>query len=98
MAAILLVIRPISVAVGLAASSTSRPQRLLIGWFGIRGIGSLYYLMYAANHGLEARLAADLAALTFSVIVVSIVVHGVSVTPLMNVYERAKKARPRKHA
>ena len=54
-AALLLVIRPVSVAVGLIGSSTSAPQRGLIGWFGIRGIGSLYYLMYAMNHGLEPR-------------------------------------------
>ena len=54
-AALLLVIRPVSVAVGLIGSSTSAPQRGLIGWFGIRGIGSLYYLTYAMNHGLGPR-------------------------------------------
>ena len=84
-AALLLVIRP---RVG-----RRRPGRLahldgrsarLIGWFGIRGIGSLYYLMYAVNHGLDRELAAKLGALTLSTVVVSIVVHGVSVTPLMD--------------
>jgi NhaP-type Na+/H+ or K+/H+ antiporter len=85
---LLLVIRPLSVALGLARSSASRNQRLLIGWFGIRGIGSLYYLMYAINHGLPARLADQLTSLTLSVVVASIVVHGISVTPLMAMYER----------
>ena len=89
-AALLLVIRPVSVAVGLIGSSTSAPQRGLIGWFGIRGIGSLYYLMYAMNHGLDRELAANLGALVFSTVVVSIVVHGISVTPLMAIYERTK--------
>jgi NhaP-type Na+/H+ or K+/H+ antiporter len=94
-AALLLVIRPVSVAVGLFGSRTSVTQRSLIGWFGIRGIGSLYYLTYAMNHGLDPELAANLGALVFSTVVVSIVVHGISVTPLMAVYERTK-GRPAK--
>ena len=92
-AALLLVIRPVSVAVGLIGSSTSASQRGLIGWFGIRGIGSLYYLTYAMNHGLDRALAANLGALVFSTMVVSIVVHGISVTPLMAIYERTKGRR-----
>ena len=89
-AGVLLLIRPIAVLIGLVRSKTSTLQRGLIGWFGIRGIGSLYYLMYAVNHGIEKSLAAELTALTLSVMVVSIVVHGISVTPLMTVYEKAK--------
>ena len=37
---------------GLAGLQMPRDQRLLIGWFGIRGIGSIYYLMYAIGQGL----------------------------------------------
>ena len=92
-ALLLLVIRPASVALGLAGSSASRGQRTLIGWFGIRGIGSLYYLMYAINHGVDAQLADVLISLTLSVVVASIVVHGVSVTPLMAMYEKTMKRR-----
>jgi NhaP-type Na+/H+ or K+/H+ antiporter len=91
--ALLLVIRPISVAVGLFGSRTSLTQRSLIGWFGIRGIGSLYYLAYAMNHGLDRELAANLCTIVFSTLVVSIVVHGISVTPLMALYERRRKGR-----
>lgn len=90
---LLLVIRPLSVAIGLSRSSASGNQRLLIGWFGIRGIGSLYYLMYAINHGLPAGLADQLTALTLSVVVTSIVVHGISVTPLMGMYEKTMGRR-----
>jgi sodium/hydrogen antiporter len=86
---LLFVIRPLAVRIGLAKSSVSRNQRWLIGWFGIRGVGSLYYLMYAVNHGLDPKLAEQLMSLTFAVVVTSIVVHGVSVTPLMAAYERA---------
>ena len=88
---LLLLIRPISVTVGLAHSKTSRTQRALIGWFGIRGIGSLYYLMYAIGHGIDAALAATLMALTLAAVVVSIAAHGISVTPLMAFYERAQR-------
>jgi NhaP-type Na+/H+ or K+/H+ antiporter len=92
---LLLVVRPVSVALGLWGSRSSKRQRLLIGWFGIRGIGSLYYLMYAINHGLPQGLANKLTALTLLVIVSSIVLHGVSVTPLMKVYEKSR-SRPRR--
>lgn len=91
---LLLLVRPLAVALGLAGSRSSGHQRWLIGWFGIRGIGSLYYLMYAINKGLDPELADMLTALTLSVVVTSVVVHGISVTPLMAAYERRAK---RKH-
>ena len=90
---LLLVIRPLSVAVGMAGAGTARTRRLLIGWFGIRGIGSLYYLMYAINHGLSPELAGRLVSLALSTVVASVLVHGVSVTPLMTAYERRAAAR-----
>jgi NhaP-type Na+/H+ or K+/H+ antiporter len=92
-ALLLLVIRPLAVGVGLAGAPISRRQRWLIGWFGIRGVGSLYYLMFAVNHGLDPELAQRLSALTLAVVVVSIVAHGVSVTPLMAAYEKAIRRR-----
>jgi sodium/hydrogen antiporter len=91
--ALFLAVRPLSVALGLAGARTVRPQRLLIGWFGIRGIGSLYYLGYALNHGLDAQLAPRFIALTLAAVVASIVAHGVSVTPLMARYERLRSRR-----
>jgi NhaP-type Na+/H+ or K+/H+ antiporter len=68
-------------------------QRRLMGWFGIRGIGSLYYLLYAINHNIEPALAQRLLSLTFAVVVASVVAHGISVTPLMHLYEARKAAR-----
>jgi len=88
--ALFLVVRPLAVAIGLAGAATQRPQRLLIGWFGIRGIGSLYYLGYSLNHGLHAALAPTLVALTLAAVVASIVAHGVSVTPLMARYDKLR--------
>ena len=92
---LLFVIRPLSVAIGLAGSTASSNQRLLVGWFGIRGIGSLYYLMYAVNHGLDRETADVLTSLTLTVVVTSIVLHGISVTPLMGMYEGAVSRRKR---
>ncbi|HXD40968.1 MAG TPA: sodium:proton antiporter [Ramlibacter sp.] len=93
---LLLVVRPVAVALGMIHSHSSSGQRWLIGWFGIRGVGSLYYLMYAINHGLPPQLADQLIALTLAVVVTSIVVHGISVTPMMAAYERAMKRRRRR--
>jgi NhaP-type Na+/H+ or K+/H+ antiporter len=92
---LLLVIRPLAVGLGLLRSSSLTGQRWLIGWFGIRGVGSLYYLMYAINHGVSPQLADQLIALTLAVVVTSIIVHGISVTPMMAAYERAMKRRRR---
>jgi NhaP-type Na+/H+ or K+/H+ antiporter len=62
-----------------------------LGWFGIRGIGSIYYLSYAIQHGLPRDHAGRIASLVLTTIAVSIVVHGVSVTPLMGHYERVNR-------
>ena len=88
-----LVVRPVSVSFGLVGARVSRDQRLLISWFGIRGIGSIYYLMFAVNQGLSRPLVEQIVALTLSVVAVSIVVHGISVTPLMALYGRRKLRR-----
>lgn len=92
-------IRPISVWVGLWGVDTLRPmQRRLAAWFGIRGLGSVYYLTYAINHGVEKELATELFAIVLNLILASVVLHGVSVTPLMNFYENALEKRRRRQA
>ena len=86
-----LVIRPVAVAIGLLGTDAKPAQRRLMAWFGIRGIGSLYYLLYAIHHGLERGLAQQLLSVTLVVVVCSVVAHGVSVTPLMRRYEARKR-------
>ena len=83
------VARPVSVLVGLSFSRTSWRIRGLAGWFGVRGIGSLYYLMYAIQHGLPEDLALQLIQITLIVITLSIIFHGISVKPLMRRYKGA---------
>jgi len=87
-ALLFLIVRPAAVGAGLLGARLSRAQFLIVGWFGIRGIGSVYYLSYAITHGLEPALASTLASLTLALVATSIVVHGISVTPLMTWYER----------
>lgn len=76
-----LVARPLSVHLGLLGSKSSMRVRNLAGWFGVRGIGSMYYLMYAIQHGLPEDLALELLHLTLVTVALSILVHGVSVKP-----------------
>jgi NhaP-type Na+/H+ or K+/H+ antiporter len=78
--------RPVLTQVAMTGSNTTSHQRWLIGWFGIRGIGSLYYLSYALRHGSEGREPALLADLVITVIAVSVLVHGISATPLLRRY------------
>jgi sodium/hydrogen antiporter len=90
-ALLFIVIRPLSVLAGVAGAPAARMQRRLLGWFGIRGIGSFYYAMYAVNLGSDQILYSDaekLLSCIFTVIAASIVVHGISAAPLMELYRR----------
>lgn len=95
-ALLFLVIRPAAVLAGLAGSGRAAAERGLISWFGIRGIGSLYYLAYSVNRGLSPTLAWELISLTLTAIAVSILAHGITVTPLMAWYKmrRCRAVRP----
>ena len=84
--------RPVSVAVGLLPARTNRRQTAMMAWFGIRGIGSLYYLMYAIQHGLPESQGLELIHFTLIVVTLSIIVHGVSVTPLMKRFHNFQPA------
>ncbi|MDQ3043299.1 MAG: sodium:proton antiporter [Acidobacteriota bacterium] len=85
--ALFFVIRPLAALLFLIKTPTGRVQRLMLGWFGIRGIGSLYYLSYALNHGLNDKIA-DTVGITLSVVALSIFIHGISSQPILNFYER----------
>lgn len=83
-----LVARPASALLGLAGSGTPWRIRALAAWFGVRGVGSLYYLMFAIQHGLPEPLALQLTQLTLIVVTLSILIHGISVKPLMGLFWR----------
>ncbi len=50
------VARSVSVHLGLLGSNAPMRIRNLVGWFGVRGIGSMYYLMYGIQHGLPDEM------------------------------------------
>jgi NhaP-type Na+/H+ or K+/H+ antiporter len=84
------VARPVSVLVGLAGTRTPLRVRGLASWFGVRGIGSLYYLMFAIEHGIPRELALELIHMTLIVVTLSILCHGISVKPLMDRFWRER--------
>jgi NhaP-type Na+/H+ or K+/H+ antiporter len=71
------------VLAGLAGAGCSRRELKLLSWFGIRGIGSLYYLMYVIEAGPPDELTEKLVSLVLTVVAASIAVHGISATPVM---------------
>jgi NhaP-type Na+/H+ or K+/H+ antiporter len=91
---VFIVARPVSVFIGLLGTGTSWRIRGMSAWFGVRGIGSVYYLMYAIQRGLPHDLARELIHLTLIVITLSIFVHGTSVKPLMNRFWKKRRRSP----
>ena len=88
---LLFVIRPLAAWVGLLGTRADASQRGMIAWFGVRGVGSVYYLAFAIHKGVPTEVAEPLTALMLGTIVTSIVLHGVTVTPLMQRYQRSRR-------
>lgn len=86
--ALIAVIRPLATRLVLARAPVTPQQRRLMAWFGIRGIGSLYYLAYATGHGASGPAAAAVASLALPTIAVSILAHGATADYLLARYER----------
>jgi NhaP-type Na+/H+ or K+/H+ antiporter len=85
-----IVARPLSVLLVLMGSGATARLRGMTAWFGVRGIGSLYYLMYAIEHGVPEPLALQLIQMTLVVVTLSILVHGTSVKPLMGRFWKSR--------
>jgi NhaP-type Na+/H+ or K+/H+ antiporter len=86
-------VRPAATMLTLSRTPLSKRQRAFIAWFGVRGIGSIYYLAYALAHGVAGPTGRMLADTTLVVVAASIVLHGVSVTPLMQRYPARVRGR-----
>ncbi len=93
--AVILVVRPLSGMVALWRAPTGRAERWAISFFGIRGIGSLYYLSYAAVNGGFESMGTVWSVVSLT-IVLSIVLHGVTATPVMAVVDLTRDWRARR--
>ncbi len=84
---ILLVIRPVAGIIGLLSFQANLSEKLTLAFFGIRGVGSFYYLAYGLNH-MEVGEGQRLWAVLGLVVLLSILMHGLTVTPVMRLIDR----------
>ena len=80
--AILLVVRPVAGLIAMIGSPQPWRERLLMSFLGIRGIGSIYYVAYAINHGSFGN-SERLWTIVGFIILASILIHGVSASPML---------------
>lgn len=78
----LLVIRPVAGWLGLLGGKTGPRERSVIAIFGVRGIGTLFYVAYALQEGSFAD-GQRLWAIAGLIVTASIILHGISATPVM---------------
>ena len=90
------VVRPLAVWLVTLRAGLPLGQRLLIGWLGIRGIGSLNYIAYAWTHGMEGPQMEIMTNMALTLVVCSVVVHGTTVSPLLNWRQKRLEALQRK--
>jgi NhaP-type Na+/H+ or K+/H+ antiporter len=86
---IIVVVRPLSGLIGLARGKTGPRDRGVIAFFGVRGIGSLFYISYALQKGDFAEGDA-LWRIICVVVITSVVIHGVTATPVMGYLDRKR--------
>ncbi|MDU0372418.1 cation:proton antiporter [Hymenobacter endophyticus] len=89
---LLCILRPLGGILTLGRSRVTWPERIVISFFGIRGIGSFFYLAFAMHeaHFADGR---QLWAITGFTVLTSIVVHGALATPVMDWLDR-RHGRP----
>ncbi|MDN4174935.1 cation:proton antiporter [Nocardioides sp. SOB77] len=100
---LIFVIRPLTGALALAAwrrapyPGMTRGEKWAAAFFGVRGIGSLYYLAYAAGESDELGTDWLWSTVGFT-IVASVLVHGVLATPVMARVGRSRDAAAKRQA
>lgn len=92
--AFLLLIRPLAGWLGLFRGQTGPRERVVIAFFGVRGVGSLFYVAYALQEG-NFPAGARIWALVALVVAGSIVIHGVAATPVMSFLDERRKKSAR---
>ncbi|MES1983792.1 MAG: cation:proton antiporter [Pseudomonadota bacterium] len=92
---ILLIVRPVTGMIGLIGYRADLGEKITLAFFGIRGVGSIYYLAYGLNH-VDVAGADRLWGLVGLVITLSILLHGLTVTPVMRTLDRERGRDPDK--
>lgn len=85
-------VRPLAGLLGMLGFDTSLREKATISFFGIRGIGSLYYLAHGLEEASFDQVEETWALVGFTV-VLSIVVHGLAATPVMERLEQWRDGR-----
>jgi NhaP-type Na+/H+ or K+/H+ antiporter len=91
--ALLFVVRPAAIYLTTLGTRLTRGQRRLAAWFGIRGVGSMYYLAFAVAHGAGGPALQPVIDAVLATIVLSVVLHGTSATPFMRLYRLRRPGR-----
>jgi len=84
-----LVVRPVAGLLGLLGTGLALRERFIISAFGVRGIGSLYYLAFALNQTSFTSEKALWAQVSL-VVVLSILLHGLSAKQVMSRLDRSR--------
>ena len=95
--ALVFVVRPLTAMASLMPFAhvdhgMHKEERLVAAFFGVRGVGSLFYLAYAFGHGEFPGQNWLWATVAFT-IALSVVVHGVLATPAMRWLEEQEEER-----
>ena len=89
---VIFVIRPVAGRLAMLGSGAQSGQRRAIAFFGIRGIGSIYYLSFAVQEADFVGEDEVWSATAFTVLA-SVFIHGVTATPVMKVLDRRRGRR-----
>ncbi|MEU1892941.1 cation:proton antiporter [Streptomyces pristinaespiralis] len=87
---LVLVIRPVTGWVAQLGFRAGTRERLVTSAFGIRGIGSLYYLAYALGQGAFSAHAEELWSVVAFTVLASVMLHGTAATPVISRLDRLR--------
>ncbi len=90
---IVLVVRPLTGMIGFIGWKRPMREKLILAFFGIRGVGSFYYLAYGLN-AAPFEGGDRLWAIVGLICLMSILLHGITVTPIMRWFDRSQGRDP----
>ena len=89
--AFLILVRPLAGFLGLLGGRTGVREKVALAFFGVRGIGSLYYIGYGLSNGEFDAEANEVWGFVGLVVALSVVLHGVTATPVMIALDRIRR-------